>query len=255
MLCACSCSSIVAVLVYWKLYLLSPSADPFSRGPFVIRLGETSAELRVDAAGERARAARRDRSGRDDGRRATAAGSRGLEPGVRYLWTASVGGVGRAAGSFRTAPRDLPSPVTFAVIGDYGSGTRPRVGGRAHARGRAARLRRHRRGQQLPGRGAGAARPQHLPAPARRHARGAAVRHAGRARPVLQRRRGGHPRAAPAGQRRPLHGRLRPGPARPARARRRARRRSPTRAASWPGRGRSCASSCCTGPCSRATRS
>ncbi len=45
MLCAALVLVVAAVLVYWKLYLLSPSADPFSRGPFVIRLGETSAEL------------------------------------------------------------------------------------------------------------------------------------------------------------------------------------------------------------------
>ena len=28
----------------------------------------------------------------------------GLQPDTRYAWTASVGGIGRAAGSFRTAP-------------------------------------------------------------------------------------------------------------------------------------------------------
>ena len=46
----------------------------------------------------------------------------GLDPGTRYIWTASVGGVGRASGSFRTAPLDLHEPVRFAVIGDYGAG-------------------------------------------------------------------------------------------------------------------------------------
>jgi tartrate-resistant acid phosphatase type 5 len=122
MSCALLVLVIVAVLVYWKLYLLSPSADPFSRGPFVTRLGETSAELAWTPPG----------NGRvqlvataPDGTSVAGDGDRfsGLEPGVRYLWTASIGGVGRAAGSFRTAPRDLSSPVTFAVIGDYGSGT------------------------------------------------------------------------------------------------------------------------------------
>jgi hypothetical protein len=113
---------LVAVLAYWKLYLLSPSADPFSRGPFVIRLGETSAELAWSLPGGRpvqlvATA--------PDGTTITAHDGRfaGLEPGVRYLWTASVGGAGRAAGSFRTAPASLATPVTFAVIGDYGSGS------------------------------------------------------------------------------------------------------------------------------------
>jgi hypothetical protein len=113
---------IAGVLVYWKLYLLSPSADPFSRGPFVIRLGETSAELawtlpghgRVDLVATA-----------PDGTSVAGRDGRfvGLEPGVRYLWTASIGGVGKAAGSFRAGPRDLTSPITFAVIGDYGSGS------------------------------------------------------------------------------------------------------------------------------------
>jgi predicted phosphodiesterase len=113
---------IVGVLIYWRLYLLSPSADPFKRGPFVTRLGGTSAQLAWTLPGD----------GRvglvataPDGTTAIARGGRftGLEPGTRYLWTASVGGPGRAAGSFRTAPSDPGSPVTFAAIGDYGSGT------------------------------------------------------------------------------------------------------------------------------------
>ena len=45
MACALLVLVVVAVLIYWKLYLLEPSADPFRRGPFVTRLGETSAEL------------------------------------------------------------------------------------------------------------------------------------------------------------------------------------------------------------------
>ena len=122
MLCALLVLVVVAVLVYWKLYLLSPSADPFSRGPFVIRLGGTSAQLAWTLPGGR----RVDlTAAAPDGTTATARGGRftGLEPGTRYLWTASVGGVGRAAGSFHTAPTSLSAPVTFAVIGDYGSGS------------------------------------------------------------------------------------------------------------------------------------
>ncbi len=122
MLCAVLFLVIAAVLVYWRLYLLSPSGDPFKRGPFVIRLGQTSAELAWTLPGDRtvelvATA--------PDGTTATAhdGSFTGLEPGVRYLWTASVGGAGRAAGSFRTAPSDPRAPVTFAAIGDYGSGT------------------------------------------------------------------------------------------------------------------------------------
>jgi Calcineurin-like phosphoesterase len=122
MLCAVLVLVVAALLVYWKLYLLSPSADPFSRGPFVVRVGGTSAELAWTLPADRrveivATA--------PDGTTAVAHDGRltGLEPGVRYLWAASVGGVGRAAGSFRTAPADPQAPVTFAAIGDYGSGT------------------------------------------------------------------------------------------------------------------------------------
>jgi Calcineurin-like phosphoesterase len=122
MLCALLVLAIVAVLGYWRLYLLSASADPFSRGPFLIRLGETSAQLAWTLPGSRpvelvATA--------PDGTSVTGHAGRftGLEPGVRYLWTASVGGIGRASGSFQTAPRNLSRPITFGVIGDYGSGS------------------------------------------------------------------------------------------------------------------------------------
>src|SRR5205807_727059 len=46
-----------------------------------------------------------------------------LTPGTRYLWTASVGGDARVSGSFTTAPTSLRRPFSFAVIGDYGSGS------------------------------------------------------------------------------------------------------------------------------------
>ncbi|HXD68991.1 MAG TPA: metallophosphoesterase [Gaiellales bacterium] len=122
MLCAVLVLVVVAVLVYWKLYLLSPGADPFSRGPFLIRLGQTSAQLAwtLPGGGKAELVATA-----PDGTTVTARDGRftGLEPGVRYLWTASVGGVGRAAGSFHTAPANPDAPVTFAAIGDYGSGT------------------------------------------------------------------------------------------------------------------------------------
>jgi hypothetical protein len=32
---------VIAVAFYWKTYLLEPSADPFSRGPYLVRLSET----------------------------------------------------------------------------------------------------------------------------------------------------------------------------------------------------------------------
>jgi hypothetical protein len=121
MLCAVLALVVVAVLVYWRLYLLSPSGDPFTRGPFVIRLSTTGATLAWSVDGER----RVELTATGPGGTVTAAGGRltGLQPGTRYTWTASVGGVGRASGSFRTAPLDLSEPVRFAVIGDYGSGS------------------------------------------------------------------------------------------------------------------------------------
>jgi hypothetical protein len=53
MLCAVPVLVIAAVLIYWRLSLLSPSADPFKRGPFVTRLGRTSAKLAWTLPGDR----------------------------------------------------------------------------------------------------------------------------------------------------------------------------------------------------------
>ena len=120
MLCASLALLVVAVLIYWRLYLLGPSGDPFTRGPFVIRLSTNEATLAWSAEGGR----RVELTAAGRGGTVTGAGGRltGLRPGTRYIWTASVGGIGRASGSFRTAPLDLREPVRFAVIGDYGSG-------------------------------------------------------------------------------------------------------------------------------------
>ena len=120
MVCAVLALLVVAVLVYWRLYLLGPSGDPFIRGPFVIRLSTTDATLAWSIDG--GRRVELTATGADGTVTATGGRLTGLQPGTRYLWTASVGGVGRASGSFRTAPLDLSEPVRFAVIGDYGSG-------------------------------------------------------------------------------------------------------------------------------------
>jgi Calcineurin-like phosphoesterase len=121
MACAVLVLAVAAVLVYWRLYLLGPSADPFTRGPFVVRLSETSARLAWTIPGgqgvELTAAAPGGSSIRGHGGALT-----GLHPGTRYTWTASVGGIGRASGSFRTAPAGRGAAVTFAVIGDFGSG-------------------------------------------------------------------------------------------------------------------------------------
>jgi hypothetical protein len=120
MACAVLVLVVIAVLVYWRLYLLGPSGDPFTRGPFVIRLDTTGAALAWSIEGTSK--VELTAAGPDGTVTATGGRFTGLRPGTRYLWTASVGGIGRAAGSFRTAPLDLRDGVRFGVIGDYGSG-------------------------------------------------------------------------------------------------------------------------------------
>ena len=113
--------AVVAVLVYWHLYLLEPKGTPFTRGPFVIRLSSSEAELAWTLDH---RAAVELRALSPTGEAVTGSDGRlsGLQPGTRYSWTAAVDGRTRAAGTFTTAPSDLRSPIRFAVIGDYGSG-------------------------------------------------------------------------------------------------------------------------------------
>ena len=119
MLCALLVLVTIAAVVYWRLYLEQPTPGPFERLPYVVRLGPTSAQLkwRIDRPVE-LRAVGPDGSvlhrahGRFDG----------LEPGVRYGWTAAAGGLTWASGSFRTSPSDPAAQVTFGVLGDYGSG-------------------------------------------------------------------------------------------------------------------------------------
>ena len=130
MLCALLVLVTVAAIAYWRLYLEQPTPGPFERRPYVVRLGPTSAELkwRIDQPIEL-------RAVGPDGGSFTARGGRfdGLSPGVRYGWTAAVDGLTWASGSFRTAPADPGAAVTFGVIGDFGSGDEPRVGGRPRA--------------------------------------------------------------------------------------------------------------------------
>jgi hypothetical protein len=120
MLSALLVLAVITVLVYWHLYLLGPSGDPFTRGPFVTRLDTTGATLAWSVDG--GRKVELTATGPDGTATATDGRFTGLAPGTRYIWTASVGGIGRASGSFRTAPLDLRDGVRFAVIGDYGSG-------------------------------------------------------------------------------------------------------------------------------------
>jgi tartrate-resistant acid phosphatase type 5 len=122
-----SVGALVAILVvagllfYWHAYLLGPTGTPFERGPFLIRLDTSSAQL---AWRLRTKAAVELRAVGPDGETFVASDGRfsGLAPATRYSWAAATGGVARAAGSFTTAPTDLSRPIRFVVFGDYGSG-------------------------------------------------------------------------------------------------------------------------------------
>ncbi len=113
---------VLATLFYWNTYLLGGESDePFTRGPYVVGLTSSSAEVRFkgpDAEDVRLAAVA------PDGTTTVAEAGvfKGLEPGQRYVWTAAVDGIGRASGSFQTAPDDPDASVTFGVIADYGSG-------------------------------------------------------------------------------------------------------------------------------------
>jgi len=113
--------AVVGVLWYWHAYLLGPSGDPFTRGPYLVRVDGQSAKLRWRVKGD----ARVELVATSPDGTSTAAangGFTGLQPATRYAWTASVGGIGRAAGSFRTAPSDPAAPIRLVAFGDYGSG-------------------------------------------------------------------------------------------------------------------------------------
>ncbi len=113
--------AMVAIVFYWQAYLLGPSDEAFTRGPYLVRVGDSSAELhwRQDSSAPVELIAWAPGAGPSmavDGRFTA------LRPGTRYSWTASIDGVARAAGSFRTAPATLAEPITLVAIGDYGSG-------------------------------------------------------------------------------------------------------------------------------------
>jgi hypothetical protein len=113
--------AVAAVLWYWQAYLIGPSGDPFTRGPYLVRVDGQSAKLRWRVRdGGRVGLVATAPDG--TGTAATDGVFTGLRPGTRYSWTASVGGIGRAAGSFRTAPSDPTTPIRLVALGDYGSG-------------------------------------------------------------------------------------------------------------------------------------
>ena len=124
MLSAVLLLAVGGIVLYWVLYLLGPEGDPFTRGPYLLRVEATSAELRWRTDGDPAVAVV---AVDDEGREVVARDGRlaGLRPGTRYSWTASVDGVGRASGSLSTPSPDPRRPVRLAVIGDYGDGGEP----------------------------------------------------------------------------------------------------------------------------------
>jgi hypothetical protein len=122
MLAALLAIAVAAVLLYWRAYLLGPSGDPFTRGPYLVSVTGDAAELRWRISDDAEVVVT---ASAPDGTTVTGEQGRlaGLQPGTRYTWVASVDDIGRAAGSFTTAPPDLGEPVTLAVLADYGSGS------------------------------------------------------------------------------------------------------------------------------------
>ena len=121
MLAALALLAVGGLIYYWWLYLLGPSGDPFTRGPYLLRVTDDAAELRWRTDGDRAvQVIALDPGGRE----IVARGGRldGLRPGTRYTWVASVDGSGAAGGAFTTPPADPRAPVRIAALADYGAG-------------------------------------------------------------------------------------------------------------------------------------
>lgn len=110
-----------AVLVYWFRYVLPTEADPFTRGPYVVQVGTTTATLRWRIEDDRSVEIV---ATTPDGRTVASTDGRlrGLTPGARHGWVAVADGGARAEGTITTAPTDPRAPIRFAVFGDYGAG-------------------------------------------------------------------------------------------------------------------------------------
>ena len=119
---AAVCVIAVGVTIwYWLSYLRGPSATPFTRGPYLLRVSGSEATLRWRVRGDKPVQLT---AVAPDGAPVEVAGGvmRGLRHDTRYAWTASVDGTAYASGSFTTPPRTLDRTVRFAVLADYGSG-------------------------------------------------------------------------------------------------------------------------------------
>ena len=121
MLVAVCAIALGATIWYWISYLRGPSDSAFTRGPYLLRVSGSEAELRWRVRGDKAV---RVTALSESGEKVDVAGGvlRGLQPDSRYAWVASVDGDAQAGGSFTTPPAALDRPVRFAVFGDYGSG-------------------------------------------------------------------------------------------------------------------------------------
>jgi hypothetical protein len=96
------------------------AADAFVRGPYLTRVGETSARLRWIARG--GAPVRLEAAAGDDPPIVARDGVlSGLRPDTRYRWTATVGGAVGAEGTVTTAPASLERPLEFLAFGDYGA--------------------------------------------------------------------------------------------------------------------------------------
>ncbi len=111
-----------AVLFYWFQYLLPAKPDPFTRGPYVVQVGTTTATLRWNIEGD---APVQIVATTPDGRTVASDDDgvlTGLTPGSRQGWVAVVDGQARASGTITTAPTDPGATIRFTAFGDHGTG-------------------------------------------------------------------------------------------------------------------------------------
>jgi hypothetical protein len=109
------------VLLIAFLYVLPTKPDPFTRGPYLVQVGTTTATLRWNVKGDVPVEIVATTS---DGRTVTSTDGHlaDLAPGARQGWVAVVDGQARASGTITTAPLDPRAPVRFVAFGDYGAG-------------------------------------------------------------------------------------------------------------------------------------